>query len=107
MCFESEENDSKIYIAPQLLPKEKPRTFQWETNKNTLQYVYEYPFMPKGIIGRLIVKVNEEIEKRNGMRTVWEKGAILYKEKEVCRVLILEDKNPDSGLQHIRIEVIV
>ncbi len=103
ICFKADEKGKEIYIAPQLLAAQRPEAFSWETDKATLQYMYVYPFMPKGIIGRLIVRVNEDIEEREKQKMVWEKGAILVKEN--CRALIVEENHPMDGRQTIKIEI--
>src|SRR6185503_431469 len=51
------------YIAPQLLAAAKP-DFQWD-KKGSLQFRYFYPFIPKGIITRLIVRLHEAIKYEN------------------------------------------
>ncbi|MBK8193474.1 MAG: hypothetical protein IPK76_09770 [Lewinellaceae bacterium] len=62
-----------MYIAAQLLPDKRPDEYEWAPEKTTLRYTYQYPFMPKGIIGRLIVRLHEDIESRDGRKIVWKK----------------------------------
>lgn len=68
-----------------------------------MRYTYLYPFMPKGIIGRLIVRLHEFIVTKDGKKVVWEKGTML--EKEGCQALVLESKDANDGRQVIKIEV--
>lgn len=105
VCFRATEKGKEIYIAPQLLPPQQPEQLTWTPDKSTLQYIYQYPFMPKGIIGRLIVRINEDIEVRKGLKLVWEKGAVLQKKEEACRALVVEDRDPNDGRKLIRIAV--
>ena len=103
VCFRTQEGGSEIFIAPQLLPEQRPTNiFNWTPHKSQLRYVYQYPFMPKGIIGRLMVHINEEIEAVEGKKVVWEKGLILNKKEG--RALIVEDNHAKGGKQ-ILIEV--
>ena len=103
VCFKATENGQEIFIVPQLLPSARPAGFDWQSEKTTLRYTYQYPFMPKGIIGRLIVRLHEDIETATGRKIVWEKGMFL--KKDVCRAYITETENPNDGLKRIRIEI--
>ncbi|NJN30669.1 MAG: hypothetical protein HC824_09775 [Synechococcales cyanobacterium RM1_1_8] len=48
------------YIAPSLLSIDRP-DYKWDDNNNLILR-YEYDFMPKGILTRLIVEMHELIE---------------------------------------------
>ncbi len=66
------------YIAPQRLPVEKP-DYPWDDTDNLIVR-YEYEFMPKGIITRLIVEMHGLICHLNGTKSgdiVWRDGVIL------------------------------
>ncbi|GJL84110.1 MAG: hypothetical protein DHS20C01_37440 [marine bacterium B5-7] len=103
VCFKATENGQEIFIAPQLLPSERPAGFDWQLEPTVLRYIYQYPFMPKGIIGRLIVRLHEDIEAVDARKIVWEKGMLLN--KDGCRACIIETENPSDGLKRIRIEI--
>lgn len=103
VCFRAAENGNEIYIAPQLLPDTTPSDHKWDGSPETLRYVYHYPFMPKGIIGRLIVRLNEYIESRERKKMVWENGMVM--EKEGCRAEVQYINDKDQGRQIIKIEV--
>jgi internalin A len=103
VCFKSTEQGKEIYIAPQLLPDKRPIEYQWEAEVSTLRYTYQYPFMPNGIVGRLIVRLHEDIEILNDNKIVWLKGTIL--KKEDCRARIYEDNDASDGRKLIKIEV--
>lgn len=71
------------YIAPLLLPADKPN-FDWDNQQN-LQVHYEYDFLPKGTIARLIVRLHRRLKDH----LFWKRGAIF--EKENCQALVEED----------------
>ena len=103
VCFQATENQKEIFIAPQLLPESRPENLKWKPSLETLRYVYHYPFMPKGIIGRLIVRLNEDIEIQGEEKVVWVNGAVLQKEN--CRALIQYQHDKEKGRDIIKIEV--
>jgi len=108
VCFKAEEEGKYIYIAPQLLPDIRP-PFEWDTSKDILQYTYQYPFMPKGLIGRLIVRLNELIASKDGRKVLWVKGMKLsQKDFEgiiEAEALVEETQDKDTGGKIIRIAV--
>ncbi|MEM9218584.1 MAG: COR domain-containing protein [Cyanobacteria bacterium P01_F01_bin.150] len=59
------------YIAPQLLEPDSP-DYLWDDSANLI-FRYEYEFMPKGILTRLIVELHEYIEDQ---QLVWKNGAV-------------------------------
>ncbi|HEY4788667.1 MAG TPA: COR domain-containing protein [Bacteroidales bacterium] len=74
----------KYYFAPQLFD-DKPCDTEWIVNENDLVYIFEYEFMPKGIITQLIVMMNENIYNNK----YWKYGVILdYKQK--CKAMVRE-----------------
>ncbi len=111
VCFRSTENNEEIFIAPQLLPEEPPEGICWTGSSTTLRYVYHYPFMPKGIIGRLIVRLHEDIEQcdveacacGDWKKIVWKNG--VYLRKDGCRARVRYMKDRDQGREIIKIEV--
>lgn len=103
VCFKATEQGREIYIAPQLLSEKRPDEYAWTSDPKALRYTYQYPFMPNGIIGRLIVRLHEDIETRNGRKMVWEKGALLT--KDGCKAQIIESTDPADGRKLIKIEV--
>ncbi len=107
ICYLSE---SGKLVAAQLLPDDRPSNFKWNTNSYAaLQFRYQYPIMPKGLMSRLIVRLSEYLEVIDGEEIVWKKGAILNIEKDgsLCRVLMREeDGETRTGLRQIVIEVL-
>ncbi|AKB83507.1 hypothetical protein MSBR3_2929 [Methanosarcina barkeri 3] len=69
--------DKKSYLVAELLPKNAP-DFEWDEKDNLyFYYCYEY-FLPPGIIPRFIVRMHQDIEKKeNGMPLCWREGAVL------------------------------
>jgi len=106
ICYESSEGN---YVAAQLLPDNAP-PYIWHKKNGALQFRYQYPIMPKGLMSRLIVRLSDFIERdEKGVEMVWKKGAILrFKiEGEDCRVLMREDDaESQSGLRQIILEVL-
>jgi internalin A len=79
------------YIAPSLLPEDRPE-YQWNTNDNLILR-YQYEFMPKGIVTRFIVETHDLIETPDATKPenqlVWQKGVILS--DRYARAEIIED----------------
>lgn len=80
LCFELEEGR---YLAPQLLPADEV-DFQWNSETANLHFEYRYKFMPKGILQRLIVKMNRHIHEN----ILWKYGVLIEYGK--TRALIKE-----------------
>jgi len=71
LCYQVQ--DTQTYIAPQLLPGDVP-TYDLGADL-PLQLKYEYGFMPKGLLCRLIVRLHRHIAQRQS--AVWSSGAVL------------------------------
>ncbi|MEM1293267.1 MAG: COR domain-containing protein [Cyanobacteria bacterium P01_H01_bin.162] len=86
LCYEipGAKND---YIAPQLLNVEQP-AYDWDDTNNLLLR-YNYTFMPKGILTRLIVEMHEFIEAQT---LVWKSGVVLTNEAARAEVIELYHK---------------
>lgn len=103
VCFQAEEKGETIYIAPQLLPDVRPET-NWKEGVEALRYTYQYPFMPKGLIGRLIVRLHTYLETNEERRKIlWGLGMVLHRDN--CRVLIMETEDKATGGKIITIEI--
>lgn len=83
LCYEVPNQSEIHYISPQLLPKQKP-TYVWEL-ENNLIINYEYDFMPKGLIGRLMVRLNSFI--KNIDRFSWQSGCIFALDETDAQVI--------------------
>jgi internalin A len=76
--------------------------YDWD-KKGGLHFRYFYPFIPKGIITRLIVRLHKNIKYQNSKGLVWRTGVVL--EKNGCIAKVEEIKIPTTGQQVIAIEV--
>jgi internalin A len=106
ICYEATEGH---YVAAQLLPDNAPLSIKWFP-RDVLQFRYQYPIMPKGLMSRLIVRLSDDIERDvdSGEQIVWKKGVVLHiKGKEgQCRVRLREDDaESKAGLRQILIDV--
>lgn len=80
LCFELESGD---YLVPRLLPVDEIE-YKWESNPENRRFEFRYKFMPKGILARLIVKMNSDIFEDK----YWRYGVLL--EHEGTKALIRE-----------------
>jgi internalin A len=96
ICYELKDNPEN-YIVPLALPDMVP-PFQLE-EKEMLQFRLQYPFMPEGIISRLIVRLHSFIENN----LVWKKGVIL--QRKGCHAEIIQTQSLNEGLKYIGIRV--
>lgn len=71
LCYQVQ--DSETYVCPQLLPGDIPAYHLG--SGIPLQLKYEYTFMPKGLLYRLIVRLHRHIAK--GQTAVWNSGVVL------------------------------
>ncbi|MGR3304262.1 MAG: COR domain-containing protein [Candidatus Scalindua sp.] len=85
------------YIVPLLLSELKPE-YDWDDKLN-LQFRFQYPFMPKGIVSRLIVRMHEYIKDR----IEWNEGAVFSKSGATAQ--IIERKTVKEGLKIIEIRL--
>ncbi len=71
------------YISPNLLTTEKP-DYNWENQQNLIiHYVYE--FMPKGLLGRLMVRLHRYVKDINQM--AWRNGCVFEYENTQAQVV--------------------
>ncbi|MCU0470795.1 MAG: leucine-rich repeat domain-containing protein [Arcicella sp.] len=69
LCYEI---TPEQYLIPSLLSEDLPSDFDWDKTNNTMLH-YEYDFMPKGIISRLIVRLHRLIPEN---QLVWREGVV-------------------------------
>lgn len=93
-------SDKKRYLIPELLPKNEP-DYDWSDEEN-LHFYYSYDsFLPSGIITRFIVRMHQDIEKKeNGMPLCWREGAVLKLQNSHALVKI----KPDEKQIEIRVK---
>lgn len=115
LCYKMNSSGEDNYIFPQLLPSEQPN-YEWEY-QNNLRFRFQYPFMPKGIISHLIVRLSSFIDKnRENKDLAWQGGVVFIKnddirnsnkslnQKELTKAEVIEGINQD-GLRAINIKV--
>ena len=84
ICYEI--GKTQKYIIPELLPEKPPagRDFEkYAKGKPILHFEYRYEFMPKGIISRLIVRMNKYIHKKQQ----WKSGVVLGNRKSRAEIV--------------------
>jgi len=92
--------DKKSYLIAELLPKSAP-DFTWDETDNLLFYYCYDHFLPLGIITRFIVRMHEDIEKKeNGLPLCWRDGVLLKLENS--RALV--EVKPDERQIEIRVK---
>lgn len=82
LCFEL--RDGSGYIAPDMLPPDKPNDLKWDASNN-LQFEVQYDFMPAGMVSRFIVKSHGFIKDN----LFWKHGVML--EYDQTQALVEED----------------
>ncbi|MBW1616095.1 MAG: leucine-rich repeat domain-containing protein [Deltaproteobacteria bacterium] len=95
ICYKLK-NKENTYIVPMLLLHKAP-AYEWEDN-DSLIFRFQYRFMPKGIVSRLIVRLHKNIEDNKA----WNKGAI-FNNKNGARAKVVEDKTTKEGIKIIEI----
>jgi len=69
--------DKSKYLVPELLPN-SPSNFIWDEKENLCFYYCYDSFLPPGIITRFIVRMHQDLEKKeNGLPLCWREGAVL------------------------------
>jgi internalin A len=86
LCFELSNGD---FLVPRLLPVDEI-DHDWNTSHENLKFEIHYKFMPKGILTRLIVKMNQDIDREQ----FWRYGVLLKYEdtKAIVREKYFENK---------------
>lgn len=69
LCFQLKDGE---FLVPRLLPVDEIE-HKWELSIHNSKFEFRYKFMPKGIVARLIVKMNSDIYKNK----YWRYGVIL------------------------------
>ncbi len=86
LCFELQNGD---YLAPRLLPVDEIE-HNWQYSVSNSKFEFHYKFMPKGILARLIVKLNNDIFEEK----YWRYGVVLQYEntKAIIKEKYFENK---------------
>lgn len=101
LCFKLSDADGGEYLTPQLLPAVQPE-FEWD-GRNNLRFRYQYPFLPKGVLARLIVRISDFIHEQDGRDLIWGRGAVFHRNGALARVI--EDETRREGLKVIDLAV--
>ncbi len=84
LCYQLED-EKEAYLIPQLLPESRPKDFSWN-NTDNLQLRFQYHFLPKGLLSRLMVRMHRYLKDRN---KAWKNGVVL--EKNNTQAFVAED----------------
>lgn len=90
LCFKVNEDE---YLVAELLENVAlPMPDNWKfDSEHTIRIVYQYDFMPAGVMTRFIVNANEYlVKKRDGSRMCWKKGAYLEKGRAYASVVMTD-----------------
>jgi len=82
LCYRTPEAE-ELYIVPSLLPDDPPQGYVW-AEQDLLQMHYQYTFMPKGILSRLIVRQHTLLE---SSPVVWKRGAVFFADNARAEVV--------------------
>jgi internalin A len=72
LCYEVDKGKHE-YIVPEMLPDKAPESYLWSVH-NDLPLHYRYDFMPRGLLTRLIVRLNRHIYVDSDQQSVWKTG---------------------------------
>ncbi|MBR9847298.1 MAG: GTP-binding protein, partial [Algicola sp.] len=83
ICFKLSNNE---FIAPELLSPNKPFNFIPISKQNRLTFIYQYDFMPAGLLSRLFVKIHKYLYED----MFWKHGMIVHMNN--TEAMIVEDE---------------
>ena len=90
LCYKLPGRKTDTWLAPQLLPPSTPKHFRAWSQPTDLVRTYEYDFLPKGMIGRLMVRMHRYVCDPN---LSWTSGAFF----EQGSTKLLAQLSSDSG----------
>lgn len=73
LCYQVDKTKDCTYIVPEMLPDSAPAFYSWQP-AHDLPLQYRYDFMPKGLLTRLIVRLNRHIYTEHRQQAVWKTG---------------------------------
>jgi internalin A len=101
LCYRLPGTGPVAWLAPQLLPPSKPETLKGWEQAGDLALLYEYDFLPKGIINRLMVRQHYYVQQpdmgwKNGV--LFEKGKtqLLAQVSNKGGAIILRSRGPEQ-----------
>ena len=77
------------WLIPELLDPKEPRNLGWRPDES-LNFQYDYPVLPAGVICRFIVRMHHHVQRKNS----WRSGAVLKIDGN--RVLVRGDMEKDK-----------
>ena len=94
VCYKLTDSAEERYLFPLLLPFERPAEVDDWGYTDNLKFRFQYQFMPKGIITRLLVRLSDYIYKEDGKSIIWRIGAMLSNNKTMA--FVYEDISKDG-----------
>lgn len=82
LCYPLPNSNGKSFLASQLLQASQPE-YAWNEEEN-LRLFYRYDFMPKGLLSRFIVRMNQYVTDIN---KAWRRGVILERKNTRAEVI--------------------
>ncbi len=82
LCYVLQESTPKTWLVPQYLGPNKPNNFTFKDESTDLVLRYQYGYVPKGILNRLMTRLNKFVLDPT---KAWKDGVIF--EKNGCQVL--------------------
>ena len=83
--------DDRSYLVAELLDN-KPIELGWEFSRdNSLEFRYNYDFLPAGVMTRFIVSMNRYIKMIDGTKPCWKKGAYLNHKSAYALVRLFDN----------------
>lgn len=83
LCYRIPYSIPVAYISPNLLPIEKPK-YNWNQQQNLVIH-YDYEFMPKGLLGMLIVELHRYVKDIKNL--AWRSGCIFHHQNTHAQVI--------------------
>jgi internalin A len=83
VAYRLTEKEGSGYLAPHLLSAEAP-DLAW-SDANNLQLRYDYVFMPKGLLSRLMVRLHRHLPDPD--KEAWRTGAVFHRQGAKVRVV--------------------
>jgi internalin A len=77
LCYELQDQVPKTWLAPQLLPPSIPEVVKSWPKADDLVLTYQYDFLPKGLINRLMVRMHRFVRH---LDRSWRNGAFFERE---------------------------
>jgi internalin A len=88
LCYELRDSSPPTWLAPQLLPPAKPEELGAWAKPDDLVLRYKYEFLPKGIIGRLTVRLHRFVR---DPEKAWTTGVLFEHDGTAALVEILPE----------------